>query len=86
LSNQLKAWQRLTNAVEGNFLLAEKGAAIPIDLIHVVTFFSLVSAQWREKGDKLRSASAPRQTTWKYSHGSWSFCELLFQFLSLTSI
>jgi hypothetical protein len=44
--SQAQRYGKLTNAIEGNFLLAEERAAITIDLIHVITFFTLTSAQW----------------------------------------
>lgn len=50
----------LTNAVEGHFLSAEKGAAITIDFIHVIAFLTLASAEGTQKRDmslQLRSHS-----------------------------
>lgn len=50
-------WQGLTNAIEGNFLFAEKGAAITIELIHVITFFTFASAEDRNVSHQLQDHS-----------------------------
>ena len=49
-SSEAQRKGRLTNTVEGDFLPTEERAAIPIDLIHVVTLFTLVSTEriWKE--------------------------------------
>ena len=49
-SSEAQRQGRLTDTIEGDFLPTEERAAIPIDLIHVITLFTLASAEhiWKE--------------------------------------